>query len=341
MSSISLDLYDNCKLCPRFCGTSRTKGVKGFCKETSQLRIASAGLHFGEEPPITASCGSGTIFITGCNLRCAFCQNYQISQKEMGAVVCQEDFAELCLVLEKHGAENINIVTGSHAVPSIALGLERAKKRGLSIPVCWNSSAYETIETLEMLDGLVDLWLPDLKTLNPLISDAVFKAEDYPKYAKKAIRWMANNKNSSFIQKKDKDGKIIDKMMSGTIVRHLVLPGRLDDTMLVLDWFKKYLDGKAYLSLMTQYTPVPSPDELYTKEEQCERCNSLSSFQNRFVNQEEFSRVVDLLNSYELEQVFYQELTTDTDWLPDFNRIQPFSNSLAKPLWHWKKGFLN
>ena len=341
MSVISLNFYDDCKLCPRMCGISRTGGVKGFCRETSDLRIASAGLHFGEEPPITAFGGSGTIFITGCNLRCAFCQNYQISQKEMGSVVLEDDFASMCLVLEENGAENINIVTGSHAVPAIAAGLEKAKKRGLAIPVCWNSSAYETVETLSMLDGLVDLWLPDLKTLNPLISESVFKAQDYPKYAKKAVRWMADNKTLSFTTKKGKDGKSIEKMLSGTIVRHLVLPGRLDDTVLVLDWFKKYLDGKAYLSLMTQYTPVPSPDELYTKSEQCERCTSLSSFQNRLIDETEFSSIISLINSYEFEQVFYQELAPDTDWLPDFNLIQPFSNSLAKPLWHWKNGFLS
>ncbi len=316
-------------------------GVKGFCRETSDLRIASAGLHFGEEPPITASGGSGTIFITGCSLRCAFCQNYQISQKEMGSPVSIEEFARICLVLQDAGAENINIVTGSHAVPSIALGLENAKKKGLIIPVCWNSSAYETVETLSMLDGLVDLWLPDLKTLNPIISEAVFKAEDYPKYAKKAVRWMADNKILSFTQKKDKEGNLIDKMLSGTVVRHLILPGRLDDTVLVLDWFKKHLDGKAYLSLMTQYTPVPSPDELYTKTEQCERCTSLSSFQNRLLNETEFSSIISLINSYEFEQVFYQELTSDTDWLPDFNAVQPFSNALAKPVWHWKNGFLS
>lgn len=341
MSVPSLNFYNDCTLCPRFCGVPRTRGVKGFCRETSDLRIASAGLHFGEEPPITASGGSGTIFITGCSLRCAFCQNYQISQKEMGSPVSIEEFARICLVLQDAGAENINIVTGSHAVPSIALGLENAKKKGLIIPVCWNSSAYETVETLSMLDGLVDLWLPDLKTLNPIISEAVFKAEDYPKYAKKAVRWMADNKILSFTQKKDKEGNLIDKMLSGTIVRHLILPGRLDDTVLVLDWFKKHLDGKAYLSLMTQYTPVPSPDELYTKTEQCERCTSLSSFQNRLLNETEFSSIISLINSYEFEQVFYQELTSDTDWLPDFNAVQPFSNALAKPVWHWKNGFLS
>lgn len=337
----TLDSYNDCKLCPRFCGIPRTKGVKGFCRETSALRIASAGLHFGEEPPITAAGGSGTIFITGCNLRCAFCQNYQISQKEMGSIVSEEDFSSMCLVLQEKGAENINIVTGSHAVPSIALGLEKAKIDGLTIPVCWNSSAYETVETLSMLDGLVDLWLPDLKTLNPIISDAVFKAADYPKYAKKAVRWMADNRSLSLTQKSSKEGKLIEKMLSGTIVRHLVLPGRLDDTILVLDWFKRHLDGKAYLSLMTQYTPVPSPDDMYTPDEKCERCTSLSSFQNRFLNETEFSSLVNLLNSYELEQVFYQELSTDTDWLPDFNLVQPFSNALARPLWHWKKGFLD
>ncbi len=340
MTLRSLDGYDNCCLCPRLCGVSRSMGNKGFCSETSDLRIASAGLHFGEEPPITALGGSGTIFITGCNLRCVFCQNYQISQKEMGSIVSEETFSSICLTLQDNGAENINIVTGSHDVPRIARGLEKAKKRGLVIPVCWNSSAYERIETLSMLDGLVDIWLPDLKTLNPLISDAVFKAKDYPKYAKKAVTWMANTKEPSFIQKKNKDGQRVNKMLSGTIVRHLVLPGRLDDTVLVLDWLKKNIDGKAYVSLMSQYTPVNFSDNLCSKAELTERCEALASFQNRCINETEFSNIMSLINSYEFEQVFYQELITDTDWLPDFNVSKPFPNTLAKPLWHWKSGFL-
>ena len=161
--------YDSCRLCPHDCKVNRNKGELGICGESAELRLAFAGLHFGEEPLITGSGGSGTIFVSGCNLGCAFCQNFQISQEKMGSVVSTEDFATICLRLEKEGAENINIVTGSHAIPALALGLKEAKKKGLSIPVCWNSSAYENVEALDLLKNFVDIWLPDLKpSMTPL-----------------------------------------------------------------------------------------------------------------------------------------------------------------------------
>ncbi|MCR4789864.1 MAG: radical SAM protein, partial [Treponemataceae bacterium] len=266
--SRSLELFNNyksCTLCPRNCGVNRLEGELGFCRETADLRIATATIHFGEEPPITVLGGSGTIFITGCNLRCAFCQNYQISQNGMGKIVDIEEFADICLKLQDEKAENINIVTGSHVIPSLAEGLERAKAKGLKIPVCWNSSAYESVEALEMLDGLVDIWLPDMKTLNPLISDSVFKASDYPSTCKKAIRWMINHAPLKFENvkevhdeksKKRFGGETIEKMLSGVIVRHLVLPGRINDTVMVLDWLKDHVDGRACISIMSQYTPV-------------------------------------------------------------------------------------
>ena len=184
--------YEVCISCPRGCGTSRNEKKIGVCGETADLRIAWAGLHFGEEPPVTGKRGSGTIFITGCNLGCAFCQNFQISRDGMGRKVDAHEFAEMCLALAETGAENINIVTGSHAIPTIASGLRKAKDQGLSIPILWNSSAYETIEALSLLEGLVTVWLPDLKTLNPLLSESVFRASDYPKVAKKAIRYMVD-----------------------------------------------------------------------------------------------------------------------------------------------------
>ena len=188
-----MDAYKSCTLCPRNCKIDRTQGKTGFCKETDQLRIAVACLHFGEEPPITVNNGSGTIFVTGCNLRCAFCQNYQISQCGMGKTLTIEETVQIFFQLKEQGAENINIVTGSHAIPFLAKAIKQAKEAGLDLPICWNCSAYESVEALEMLKGLVDIWLPDLKTLNPMMSEAVFKAADYPTAAKKAIRWMIKN----------------------------------------------------------------------------------------------------------------------------------------------------
>ena len=339
-------LYENCNLCPRMCGVNRFEKL-GFCRESSELKIACATLHFGEEPPITVLGGSGTIFVTGCNLRCAFCQNYQISQKGMGKNLSTDEFADLCLKLQSEGAENINIVTGSHHIPVIAERLKKSKEKGLKIPVCWNSSAYETIEALELLKGLVDIWLPDMKTLNPMISDEVFKAKDYPKVAKKAIRWMMENSPLKFetvATKNDKDslkrhgGSEIEKMTSGVIIRHLVLPGRLDDTRLVLDWLKNHADGKACISLMNQYTPVEVSEKDFSAEEIAIRDKALSSFQHRLINKDEFKIIRSMIEEYDFEYLFYQELTSDTDWLPDFNKFQPFSNELSKTIWFWNGG---
>ncbi len=301
--------------------------MDGFCFEKAAVRIAWAGLHFGEEPPITHTGGSGTIFITGCNLRCAFCQNYQISQQGMGKEVSQDEFSQICLALQRAGAENINIVTGSHAIPALAQYLLQAKKDGLSIPICWNCSAYETPEALQDLFDVVDIWLPDLKTLNPHMSEAIFDAADYPTIAKKAIRTMIAQSPLTIAD----DGK----MTSGVIIRHLILPSRLDDTRLFLDWFTSHAQDKALLSLMSQYTPIP-----FSNEEANKRKDALSSFSNRVVSKEEFDAVQNLLEEYEINDGFYQELVQDTSWLPDFNKDCPFSSDLARPIWHWNKGFV-
>lgn len=330
-----IEQYVECNICPRACKVNRNEGKLGFCKQDASLKIASACLHFGEEPLITVNNGSGTIFVTGCNLQCAFCQNYQISQCGMGNSVSVGDFVKIVLKLQGDGAENINIVTGSHAIPFLAEALKCAKKSGLTIPVCWNSSAYESVEALEMLKGLVDIWLPDLKTLNPMISDAVFKASDYPSVAKKAIRWMVNNTEQNIVQSNGKE-----KMLSGVIVRHLVLPGRLDDTFLTLDWLKKHADSKgACISVMMQYTPVFVDNALFSEAKLKSRQESLSAFNNRLLETEEFEKVKEMIDNFDFAYLFYQELEKDTEWLPDFNKQQPFSYELAKPVWHWEKGF--
>ncbi|MCR5605276.1 MAG: radical SAM protein [Treponema sp.] len=322
-------LYKSCSQCPRSCKTNRLEGKKGFCGETEPLRAASACLHFGEEPLVTVFGGSGAIFFTGCNLHCAFCQNYQISQLGMGAEVSKENFVKICLELQANGAENINLITGSHAIPVLAEYIAEAKSSGLTLPIAWNSSAYESVESLELLKGLVDIWLPDMKTLNSMMSKELFQAEDYPAACKKAIRWMINNTPLNIMTIK-KNGEEREKMMSGTIIRHLFLPGRMEDTIMTLDWLKNHADGKACISLMSQYTPV----------EFSERKESLDSFQNRLVNKSEDNELRELIEGYSFEYLFYQDLSDDTDWLPDFNRTQPFSNALAKPIWHWSKGFL-
>jgi len=337
------DLYECCTQCPRKCGVNRNNNESGFCRETADLRIAFAGLHFGEEPLITVFGGSGTIFFTGCTLRCAFCQNYQISQNGFGRAVSIEEFVEICKKLQNAGAENINLVTGSHQIPKIAEGLTAARKAGVTIPFCWNSSAYESVEMLELLKGLVTIWLPDLKTLDSDFSKKLFSAPDYPETAKKAIEWMITN-NPLEIEEKEwfegaksaewaEDGENRDKMTSGVIIRHLFMPGRFNDTAEVLGWLKENADGKAITSLMNQYTPVPFNEE---KEQQSRREKALCEIENRLVNEQEFEDIQDLLEAYDFEYLFYQELTDDTSWLPDFNKPQPFSNKLATPVWHYK-----
>ncbi len=318
--------YESCILCPRACGINRNAGERGLCGETADLRLSWAGLHFGEEPPITGTGGSGTVFVTGCNLRCKFCQNFQISHEGMGAVVDDETFAEICLRLEAAGAENINVVTGSHAIPALARGLRLARARSLSLPILWNSSAYETPEALGLLDGLVTAWLPDLKTLNSSLSESVFAARDYPSAAKRAIRHMAARAPLAYAHGRD---GTTETLASGVIVRHLALPGRIADTKLALEWFADHCADSALLSLMTQYTPV----------EASPRARELTEFQDRPLAEGEYEALRALLEELGIETGFYQELVQDSEWLPDFACAQPFSSALARPVWHWKSGF--
>ena len=322
--------YKHCAQCPRSCGVDRTAGQKGFCGEDNNLRAAVACLHFGEEPFVTVFGGSGTIFLTGCTLACAFCQNYQISQKGYGKEVRKDDFVRICLDLQKAGAENINLVTPSHQIPLLAEYLAAARDFGLAIPICWNSSGYESVESLELLHGLVDIWLPDIKTLNAALSKKLFNAPDYPEAAKAALLWMAEASPLKIVEAK-KDGETREKIMSGVIARHLFLPGRFEESADVLDWLKKNLDGRAVISLMSQYTPVPFKEDAEASQK---RRASLDCLQNRLVSRQEDADLQDLIEAYDFETLFYQELSDDTSWLPDFTRPEPFGNKLAKVLWH-------
>jgi putative pyruvate formate lyase activating enzyme len=251
--------------------------------------------------------GSGTIFISGCNLGCAFCQNYQISQGEgggqsLGREVSAEEFAGICATLRDRGAENINIVTGSHAIPKIVEGLIAAKKAGVKLPVLWNSSAYEKIETLELLEGHVDIYLPDMKTLNSEIATRYFNAPNYPAVAAAAVKKMIEMAGA------------LEKM----IIRHLILPGCLESTRSVLRWFAENAAGRAMLSLMTQYTPVS---------------NRKRPIPNHYLSEEEYEIVLKWLEEFEIEDGFCQELVTGSEWLPNFRRTNPFPSELSIPVW--------
>ncbi len=331
----TLSLYKECVQCPRKCGTDRTASF-GFCGESSALRIASAGLHFGEEPLVTVFGGSGTIFFTGCTLRCSFCHNYPISAQGLGSEVDEKTFVKMCLLLEKEGAENINLVTGSHHIPLIAEYIKAAKADGLSIPVAWNSSGYESVKSLELLKGAADIFLPDLKTFDSKKSGVLFGSRDYPEAAKEAVLWMVSNAPMK-VQTVKKGSEEKEKMFSGVIVRHLFMPGNFEDTVNVLSWLKENVSEKACISLMSQYTPVPFKG---SEAEVSERNKKLSSIENRLVSKEEDSDLRDLIEAFDFDYLFYQDLSDDVSWLPDFTRTQPFSNKLAKPLWHYKTGFV-
>ncbi|MDR1099264.1 MAG: radical SAM protein, partial [Treponema sp.] len=250
---------------------NREAGERGFCGETAELRLAAASIHRGEEPPITGRGGSGTIFVSGCNLGCVFCQNYQISRGNplsrgnqlsaegrivpaaMGRPVGTGEFVRICLALQEQGAENINIVTGSHAAPALAAGLDAACRAGLTIPALWNSSAYERPEALEPLRGRIAGWLPDLKTLDRDVAARFFHAPDYPETAPAAILRMLDMFAGTPGQKAPGTADAPEGVF---IIRHLVLPEYLESTRGVLRWFAEHANGRARISLMTQYTPV-------------------------------------------------------------------------------------
>lgn len=361
----ALSYFEKCEQCPRKClvnrissasstnganGASGTNGgaslggARGFCGETSEVRIALACLHFGEEPLVTVHGGSGTIFFTGCTLRCAFCQNYQISQDGLGRAVSSEEFTKICLDLQAAGAENINLVTGSHFIPALGEYIAACQSAGVTIPFCWNSSAYESVEMLEILKPYVKIWLPDLKTLSETLSGELFGAKDYPQAATKAISWMIENFPPVIKEVKAKQdytdpegnlvkkGTVKEKLEQGVIIRHLFLPGRFEESADVLVWLKENADEKAFISVMNQYTPVPFSEDAKTLEK---RKKSLSVIENRLVSSIEDGDLQDLIEALDFSWLFYQELTDDTSWLPDFTRPQPFSNKLARPIWHY------
>ncbi|MBQ8688236.1 MAG: radical SAM protein [Ruminococcus sp.] len=241
--------YDisRCMLCPRACGADRTR-TEGFCGGGSEIRAARSALHHWEEPCISGTRGSGTIFFSGCSLRCCFCQNASISTGRFGASLSISQLAECMLHLQEQGAHNINLVTGSHYTPWIIEAIHSIRDK-LHIPLVWNSSGYESSETLSQLDGMVDIYLPDFKYLHKETSKGYAQAEDYPEIAKAALREMLRQAGTPVF---NADG-ILQK---GLIVRHLVLPGHRHESMALLDTLSELLPKEAFLlSLMGQYTP--------------------------------------------------------------------------------------
>ncbi|MBR7161526.1 MAG: radical SAM protein [Clostridia bacterium] len=240
--------YRHCKLCPRACGADRRNG-KGFCGESDVLRAARASLHMWEEPPISGKNGSGTVFFSGCNLGCVFCQNHEIAHDHKGKEITPAQLAEIFLALQQKGAANINLVTAVHFVPHVIRALDTAKALGLSIPVVYNSSGYESEETLRMLRGYIDVYLPDYKYRSPILAERFSKARNYPEVAERALAEMVSQTGRCTF---DENGMI----RKGVIVRHLVLPGHTDDSMAVLEYLHSTYGDGIYISIMNQYTPM-------------------------------------------------------------------------------------
>jgi putative pyruvate formate lyase activating enzyme len=245
----------------------------------------------------------------------------------MGKTITEGEFARICLALQERGAENINIVTGSHDVPALVLGIRAARKQGLAVPVLWNSSAYESPGALDLLRDTADVYLPDLKTLDPALAARFFQAPDYPETAATAILTMMDHRELRFRPAKrdgsDKEpGEIPQVLVSGVLIRHLALPGCLESTRQVLRWFADNAQGRALFSLMTQYTPLK---------------NQAPGMPGRYISEGEYETLLRWLEEFDIEEGFYQELVPgNTDWLPDFEKPNPFSSELSQPVWHWK-----
>lgn len=245
----NLDLLSECTLCSRNCKVNRNNNSIGFCKASNTVKVARAALHLWEEPPISMGNGSGTVFFSHCNLNCVFCQNHDISQEFNGKEISIERLSEIFLELQEKGANNINLVTPTHYVPQIIKALNISKSNGLNIPILYNTNSYDSVETIKLLDGYIDVYLPDFKYFNDKYALKYSKVNNYASNAISVIDEMLKQVGRP---KFDSDGKII----KGVIVRHLMLPGLLFDSKKVIDLLYNRYGDNIYISLMNQYVPM-------------------------------------------------------------------------------------
>ncbi|MDI6699282.1 MAG: radical SAM protein [Candidatus Saccharicenans sp.] len=302
-------LERDCVLCPRRCHIDRTRGQTGVCQTSNQARVSVGLLHFGEEPVLSGrdlqagARGSGTIFFTGCNLKCLFCQNFQLSWLNEGQLMTDDSLAELMLQLQRKGALNINFVSPTHVILPILRALKIAYRKGLSIPLVYNSNGYDSLEVIDALRGIIDIYLPDLKYVSSDLSRRYSSAPDYFDQARMAIQEM-------YCQQPD---LILDERevaRQGLIIRHLVLPGSADDSVRVLEWIAENLSPGVGLSLMSQYHPCyRAPAEL-----------------QREITQEEYHQVTQKALDLGFENLFLQPepFQPDEHLVPDFRRREPF-----------------
>lgn len=247
MEDFARKMLSDCQLCPRNCHANRLEGV-GFCGGGLQTKVALVSLHPWEEPVIAGERGAGTVFFSGCNLRCIFCQNYEISHQQRGMTVSDQRLGEIFMEQQQRGAATLDLVTPTHFVPQIINGIISAKKKGFSIPVAYNSSGYENVTTIELLKDYVDVYLPDLKYFSAELSAEYSRAGDYFHVASRAIYRMVSQKGRPQLEN--------GVLQRGVLVRHMVLPGARRDSMKLLDWLWNEFGDDIYLSIMSQYTPA-------------------------------------------------------------------------------------
>ena len=291
-----------CTLCPRKCPVNRAAGEKGVCGQTEELKVARAALHYWEEPCISGESGSGAVFFSGCALHCVFCQNEEIANGTVGKVISGERLSEIFLELQEKGANNINLVTPGQFVPQIIVAVERARRQGMTLPIVYNTSSYENVESIRSLEGIVDIYLPDFKYMDTSLAGKYSHAPDYVETTKKAIAEMVRQTGEAEFFDGDEDGL----MKRGTIVRHLILPGHTKDSKEVIRYLYETYGDTVYISMMNQFTPMPG----------------LKNYPElaRKVTPEEYDEVVDYAIELGVEHGFIQEgETAEESFIPDFD----------------------
>ncbi|MCX8074444.1 MAG: radical SAM protein [Clostridia bacterium] len=292
-------ILEKCIVCPHKCGVNRLNKNVGMCGASDKVKVACSMLHFYEEPCISGTKGSGTVFFSNCNLKCIYCQNYEISQLGKGQEISIEELAELFLTHQENGAHNINLVTPTIYVPQIVQAIDIAKNGGLNLPIIYNSNGYESVDTLKLLEGYIDVYLPDMKYFSNELGLKYSKVSNYFDIASLAICEMYRQVGSVILN----ENGIIKK---GVIIRHLVLPNHIDNTKLVLNWIKDTFGDEVYVSLMAQYFPT----YLSKNDEKI----------SRKLSKEEYSEIENYLFDLELENGYIQKLGEhEEEYVPNFS----------------------
>ena len=296
--------YEKCQLCPRMCQVNREIGKKGVCGVSSELKVARAALHYWEETCISGTKGSGAVFFSGCAMHCVFCQNREIAKGALGKEISHERLSEIFLELQAKGANNINLVTPGQYVPHIIGAVERARNQGLHIPIVYNSSSYEKVDTLKRLEGIVDVYLPDFKYWSSDLAKKYSNAPDYPEIAKAAIAEMVRQQpKMQFFYDEEQD---VDLAKKGVIVRQLLLPGQLIDAKKIVKYLHDTYGDSIYLSLMSQYTPLAHVKEYPEL--------------NRKVDRRTYDKYVDYAIEIGVENGYIQEEdVAEESFIPLFN----------------------